>query len=334
MLTTVKAVVAATSVLLAGGGVDAIVTREEPQQAVTDLANAKFFVSLFARGDCAGSIIAASFVATAAHCVCGAEGSGVLAIDYLNQRRSAVAAYQNPGRSFNCNRDGPNSNDVAILEFAGAPFRDHDPRPVYAAGDEVGKTIWILGMGIKGRPDDFPSARACRNGPTDTSLREGFNTVDRATSGVLYYDMTPPGPSSHPREAIAQDGDSGGAALILADGEWMVAGANSGADEDNSCDWGSVDQYCRLSEHAAWIAAATDATVNDAARGLWHVWAPRPAPTEPPTEIPGPPIATSPNSPTRKPTTKPTTKTSKATTKATMAMTTMVMMTMMMVTLR
>ena len=112
--------------------------------------------------------------------------------------------------------------------------------------------MWILGMGIKGQPDEFPSASSCRNGSQDSSLREGFNTVDGA-SGIITYDMTRSGPSSHPREAIAQDGDSGGPALIQANGEWMVAGVNSGTDENNSCDWGSVDQYCRLSPHATWI---------------------------------------------------------------------------------
>lgn len=306
---------AAASVLLAGNGANAIITKEDPQQAVIDLADAKFFVSLFRRGDCAGSILSDSFVATAAHCVCGTRNSGVEVIDYQNVQRGAVAAYQNPGRKFNCNRDGPNANDVAVLEFAGTPFRNHDARPVYAAEDEVGQTMWILGMGIKGQPDDFATPKACRDGPTDSSLREGFNTVDKARDGILSYDMTQTGPSSHPREAIAQDGDSGGPALLRSDGEWMVAGVNSGTNENNSCDWGSRDEYCRLSEHAAWIDRAMDGRLDDAARGLWYSWDVRPPTTRPtprrrtrkPTHKPAPKPPTKPptNKPTKKPVNKP-----------------------------
>jgi len=247
---------------------DAVITKVKPSDAVIDRSTVKFFVSLFQKGDCAGTVIGGKYVVTAAHCVCGAKKINV--IDYKNDKYEAVKAYQNPNRAFNCNRDGPNSNDVAVLEFENGVFANHDPRPVYSKSDEVSKTIWILGMGINGQPDDFPSGNKCRNGKTDGLLREGFNIVDRALNGVIYYDMSPNNSGSQlDKEATAQDGDSGGPALILSNGEWMVAGANSGTDENNSCDWGSVDQYCRLSEHSEWIDQATNDNLNDSTRGLW-----------------------------------------------------------------
>ena len=220
------------------GGVRAVITKENPSSAlVRDPSQTKFFVSLFDKGDCAGTVIGASFVVTAAHCVCGAKS--IVAIDYKDEKYTATKAYQNPSRKFNCNRDGPNKNDVAVLEFEKGVFDGHDPRKVYSGSDEVSKTIWILGRGISGRPDDYPTAKSCRKGSDDGLLREGFNVVDVANRGVITYDMSPPSSGTQlEREAIAQDGDSGGPALIFANGEWMVAGANSGTNENNSCDWG------------------------------------------------------------------------------------------------
>ena len=94
-------------------------------------------------------------------------------------------------------------------------------------------------MGLSGQPDDYPTPQKCRNGDDDRLLREGFNIVNRASNGVIFYDMSPSSSASQlEREATAQDGDSGGPALIFENGEWMVAGANSGTNENNSCDWG------------------------------------------------------------------------------------------------
>merc|ERR1712151_212249 len=47
----------------------------------------------------------------------------------------------------------------------------------------------------------------------------------------------------------------GGAAVIVKDGVSYVAGANSGTSENNSCDYGSVDEYARLSNHFSWISS-------------------------------------------------------------------------------
>ena len=267
-MTKLHSAAAVLPIVFTARGASAIITKENPQQAIASLDSTKFFVSLFERGDCAGAVTGDNYVVTAAHCVCGLDGSEVKAIDYLNDEYYSVAIFTNPEREFSCDRDGPNSNDVAVVGFAGRPFRNHDARQIYSSSDEVGKTIWIMGMGIHGQPDDFANARACSNGDQDSNLREGYNTVEQA-GGVLTYIMNPSSSSSsHSREAIAQDGDSGGPALIEVGGEWQLAGVNSGTNENNPCDWGSSDQYCRLSEHAGWIYQAMDDSVDDASRGI------------------------------------------------------------------
>jgi len=152
-----------------------------------------------------------------------------------------------------------------VLEFEEGTFGSHDYLKVYDRSDEEGRDIKIMGMGIYGQPDDY-TADTCSDGNTDNNLREGFNKVLRASNGILSYAMrqTLRGP-----KAIAEDGDSGGPALIQEGTHWHVAGVNSGpaANVENPCGWDAVDEYCRLSEHLMWIDRTGDIDANN--RGLW-----------------------------------------------------------------
>lgn len=246
-------------------GSRAIITSLDPTEAVIDSNEVPFFVSLSRKGSCAGAIISSSFIVTAAHCLCYTSFTGVKIIDYKDEVFQVVAAYQNPMRQFKCLADGPNENDVAVLQVAGDPFTSHSPVQIYSDSDEVGEKMTLLGMGLSGQPDDYPTPASCRNARSDEKLRRGYNTVDTA-SGVITYNMTrSSSPGAVLGEAIAQAGDSGSPCII----NGKVAGVNSGTNEINSCDWGSVDMYCRLSEHATWISKAIDTSLCDTERGLW-----------------------------------------------------------------
>jgi len=116
----------------------------------------------------------------------------------------------------------------------------------------------------------------------DRKLRDGLNKIVKAQKGILQYTLNKNGKD---REAIAQDGDSGGPVLIEGNGEWPVGGVNSGMNENNSCDWGSNDSYARLSEHAAWTERAMDNSLDDETRGLWYDYRES---TKAPTSSPAP----------------------------------------------
>merc|ERR1712176_222441 len=50
--------------------VSGVITKVSPNSAIISNNDAKFFVSLYERGECAGTVIGESFVITSARCVC------------------------------------------------------------------------------------------------------------------------------------------------------------------------------------------------------------------------------------------------------------------------
>lgn len=233
--------------------VNAIVTAGDPndEKFLGDLLDAKFFVSLGSRGDCAGTVVGNSNILTAAHCVADTNDQPK-AILYDGTIVRPWAAFMNPKRPFLVDEDGPNGNDVAVLAFAKEIATQDMILPIYPGDAELGKIITIYGYGITGSAADL-TGRKCR-GKEDGKFRKATNVVTDTSDGVIRYRMDNAANGGLDTEGMAQDGDSGGTVTMTVDDVTYVVGANSGTEEKNSCDYGSIDEYNRVSEHFDFIS--------------------------------------------------------------------------------
>ena len=183
---------------------------------------------------CAATLITESIALTAAHCF--DEISTPFTVTIAGVRHMVSNVVINP--CFDFDNDGPNGMDLAILKLD-TPSAVN-PIMVYTDGDEVGKIFTLVGWGDLGIADgDEPS-----DGDGGNIFRVGQNIITKISENTLQYSLDRNFNGGLELEAIGWYGDSGGPALIQKYGKTYIAGVNSGGD---CCDYGSVDEFCRLS---------------------------------------------------------------------------------------
>lgn len=186
-----------------------------------------------------GTLIAPRWVLTAAH---------VAATINLQRARVVIG-----GREHVIARAVPHPqwrelgpHDIGLLELA-EPVTGVEPLPLYRQRDEAGRTVILVGHG---------DTRTGLGGPwqSDGLVRGATSRVAAADSGWLVLRFRAP-PEAGELEGAPGRGDSGGPALIEANGRTWLAGVSSaGFDGANGPGtYGAVDHFTRVSDYVEWI---------------------------------------------------------------------------------
>jgi hypothetical protein len=110
------------------------------------------------------------------------------------------------------------SDDIALVKLV-EPVTDIAPVGLHSTGDEVGRTVKIIGKGATGTGATGHDPA----GPNRTALRQAYNRVTSAHGRWFCYVFDPPA-AALPLEGKTGSGDSGGPVLVEVDGQWALAG--------------------------------------------------------------------------------------------------------------
>jgi len=203
---------------------------------LADEAEWPSIVSFF-DGDGGGSLVAPSWILTAAHTAANIPRGHEIVIG--GRPRTVVETRLHPSSGTDA------AVDLALVRVAPS-VEDVTPLPVYERSDELGKRVLLLGRG------DFGNGRDGVVG-VDHRLRLVTNRVDRCDRRWLGLRFDPP-PRCTSLEGVCGEGDSGGPALVRGRGGLSIVGVSSWQDHVGPLGtYGCTEYYARVSTSAAWI---------------------------------------------------------------------------------
>jgi hypothetical protein len=211
-------------------------------------------------GFCSGTLINATHVLTAAHCVDGMGATaGRFTVGGATYSTSAVVPHPN----YNDNQFGTDrANDIAIMRLT-QPVSGVAPSLVFRGTPQVGQMLTLVGFGAGG------SGENGHNGDFGTK-RIGTTPIEQVTRTLIHWTFDR-------GESDTAPGDSGGPAFVQAGGVYYVAGITSGGSGPNG--YGSESFDTRVDPYASWI---------DSVAGTTGLPTPNPDPNPEPDPDPNP----------------------------------------------
>ncbi len=223
-------------ILLAASSIaDAIVIRDDVDDARYRIAASEFPALVDMPGEGHGVLIAPQWVITAAHTLPQHAESWQVVVNGIPRDVERVTTH--PGSKTlpqtlidQAMASGEAmlivvflsaSDDIALIKLT-EPVTDVAPVALYTGSDESGQIIKIVGKGATGTGATGHDPK----GPNRTKLRRAFNKTTSAYGRWLCYVFDEP-PSALPLEGVLGNGDSGGPVLIETDDQWRLAGLAS-----------------------------------------------------------------------------------------------------------
>lgn len=208
-------------------------------------------VDLLEPGDCIATLIAPTWLITAAHCAEHFVLPGTLTIADNTFEVEAVklpTTWQD------------DLDDIALIQLKEA-VTDVAPIGLYTQSDEVGQTVWFVGRG-----DTNTGLQGQSGASVDGKTRRASNTIVAADNWWIEFVFNSPEDSEVTElEGISGDGDSGGPALIETLDGLKIAGLSSYQDEGNHNlgTYGVGEYYTRVSQYQAWLAGHMGSADNN-----------------------------------------------------------------------
>jgi hypothetical protein len=209
-------------------------------------------ITSFFRGHGAASLIAPTWLLTAAHVARHIPTNRRLSVEIAEKRYAIARVITHPGYNQAWEREDEDVDeigdhvDLALVELETA-VEDVRPYELYTRSDEQGQEITLLGAGQHG-----DGLRGVRN--SDRQLRRVTNIIDEANAYWLKFRFDAP-PDGTFLEGVAGGGDSGGPALIRPDSSFLLAGVSSWQRRGGKPLglYGCVEHYTRVSCFIDWI---------------------------------------------------------------------------------
>ncbi|MGH2507547.1 MAG: S1 family peptidase [Ktedonobacteraceae bacterium] len=207
-------------------------------------------ITSFFRGHGAASLIAPTWLLTAAHVARHIPTEHHLSVELQEKRYPIARVIIHPDYKDVWEQgdedDGINTVDLALVELE-MSVENVRPLALYTHSDEQGQEVILLGAGECGN-----GLRGTRG--SDRQLRRVTNIIDEVDAYWLAFRFDEP-PNGTALEGVCGRGDSGGPALIEHDSQLLLAGISSWQDAKGQPLglYGCIEHFARVSCYVDWI---------------------------------------------------------------------------------
>lgn len=207
-------------------------------------------ITSFFRGHGAASLIAPTWLLTAAHVARHIPTDRRLSVELREKRHTIARVILHPDWLDTWEQDDEDAVgdtvDLALVELE-TPAEDVHPFELYTRSDEKGQEVILLGSGECG--NGMKGARG-----SDRQLRRVTNIIDESNAYWLAFRFDAP-PAGTSLEGVCGRGDSGGPALIQQGSQLLLAGISSWQRQGGRPLglYGCIEHYTRVSCYIDWI---------------------------------------------------------------------------------